>query len=216
VRDYQAVFIRQERIGGRLGDEVRSQIKFRRGRSDGDETIPQSVYMRFLEPRSASGREVIYIDGQNDGRLVAHEGGLLNVVRAHLLPTSRLAMRGNKHPITEFGVEKMILRLIEGSRDRRSAVPSRVNRNIRINGHSGTEIRIIHPAINNFVYRPNHHRRRAKFAVGYEISLARGSTEPVLNRQYFYTDLRDVSFDKTSIPTTRTTIIRSRSPKDVP
>jgi hypothetical protein len=68
VRDYQAVFIRQERIGGRLGDEVRSQIKFRSGSVGGDTTIQQSVYMRFLEPKSASGREVIFVDGKNDGR----------------------------------------------------------------------------------------------------------------------------------------------------
>ncbi len=197
VHDYQAIFIRQERIGGRMGDEVRSQVKFRNDRANGDEKIPQSVYMRFLEPKSASGREVIYIDGQNDGRLVAHEGGLLNVVRANLLPTSRLAMRGNKHPITEFGIEKLILRLIEkGTRDRQFGdCQVEVDRSIRINGHSGTEIRIIHPQpSDDFEF---HIARiiiddELNLPVGYEGYLwpEKGSTEPVLNERYFYTDLQ--------------------------
>jgi uncharacterized protein DUF1571 len=197
VQDYQAVFVKQERVGGRMSNEERSAVKFRRGRVDGENSIPQSIYMRFLEPRSASGREVIYVDGQNDGRLVAHEGGLLNVIRARLEPTSRMAMRGNKHPITEFGIEKLILRLIEkGTRDlQHDDCQVEVNRNIEINGHSGTEIRIVHS-------QPSEHfdfhvariiiDDELNLPVGYEGYLwpEKGSTEPVLNERYFYTDLR--------------------------
>lgn len=197
VRDYQATFIKQERVGGRMSKEERSAIKFRQARVDGDQKIPQSIYMRFLEPKSAAGREVIYVDGQNDGRLIAHEGGLLNVVRAHLLPTSRLAMRGNKHPITEFGIEKLIERLIEkGTRDREYGdCQVEVDRNITINGHSGTEIRIIHPQpAAHFEF---HIARiiiddELNLPVGYEGYLwpDKGSTEPILNERYFYTDLK--------------------------
>ena len=197
VRDYRAVFIKQECVGGRLANEERSLVKFRQGRVDGEKKIPQSVYMRFLEPKSASGREVIYIEGQNDGRLVAHEGGLLNVIRANLVPTSRLAMRGNRHPITEFGIEQLILRLIEkGTRDLEFGdCQVEVDRNITINGHSGTEIRIVHPQRSD---QFDFHVARIiiddelNLPVGYEGYLwpEKGSTEPVLNERYFYTDLR--------------------------
>lgn len=197
VRDYEAVFIKQERVGLRLAAEERSLIKFRQGRVEGGKVIPQSVYMRFIEPRSSAGREVIYIEGQNDGRLVAHEGGLLNIIRANLSPTSRLAMRGNRHPITEFGIEKLVQRMLEkGSRDRQyDDSELLVNRHIQINGHSGTEIKLVHS-------RPAGHfdfhiariiiDDEINLPVGYEGYLwpAKGSLEPVLQERYFYTDVR--------------------------
>jgi hypothetical protein len=208
VRDYRAVFIKQERVGGRLDNEQRAFIKFRSGRVEGETKIPQAVYMRFLEPPGAAGREVIYIDGQNNGKLVAHEGGLLNLIRAQLAPTSRLAMRGNRHPITEFGIEKLIERMIEnGSRDRQLGnCKVEVNRDVRLNDHSGTEIRIIHPEPSDEF---DFHIARIliddelNLPVGYEGYTwpERGSDKPVLIERYFYTeleinvDLSDIDFD---------------------
>lgn len=205
VRDYQAVFIKQERVGGRLDREERSLVKFRQGRTEGERTIPQAIYMRFLEPNSVAGREVIYVEGWNNGRLVAHEGGLLNVVRANLLPTSRLAMRGNRHPITEFGLEKLLIRMIEkGTRDlEHGDCVVEVKRNLEINGHSGTEIRIIHPT------RASHfefHIARIlidddmNLPVGYEGYTwpEPGNQEPVLMERYFYTEIKlNVGFTDT-------------------
>ncbi len=197
VRDYTAVFIKQERVGGRLAAEERSLVKFRQGRIEDGKVIPQSVYMRFIEPKGSAGREVIYIEGHNDGRLVAHEGGLLNVIRANLLPTSRLAMRGNRHPITDFGIEKLVQRMIEkGTRDRQHDDSELlVNRHIKINGHSGTEIKLVHS-------RPADHfdfhiariiiDDEMNLPVGYEGYLwpEKGSSEPVLQERYFYTDVK--------------------------
>ena len=68
------------------------------------------------------GREVIYVDGLNDGKMVAHEGGLKGrfLPTVSLLPTSALAMRGNRYPITEIGIMTLTRRLIEkGERDRK-------------------------------------------------------------------------------------------------
>lgn len=208
VRDYQAVFIKQERVGGRLDREERALVKFRQGRVEDGKNIPQAIYMRFVEPKSIAGREVIYVEGRNDGKLVAHEGGLLNVVRANLLPTSRLAMRGNRYPITEFGIEKLIVRMIEkGTRDLQfGECQVEIKRNIEINGHSGTEIRIIHP-------QPAEHFdfHIARILIDDELNLPvgyegytwpePGSDAPVLNERYFYTEvklnvgLKDSDFD---------------------
>jgi hypothetical protein len=153
--------------------------------------------MRFIEPTSAAGREVIYVEGRNNGRLVAHEGGLLNVVRANLTPTSRLAMRGNKHPITEIGIEKLLLRMINsGKRDReRGMCEVVIDRNIEVNGHLGTEIRIIHPEkIEPFDF---HVGRiiiddELNVPVGFEGYLwpEKAGDPPILNERYFYNELQ--------------------------
>jgi hypothetical protein len=78
-----------------------------------------SVYLKTTKPKSQAGREVIWIQDQNDNKLKAHEAGLLGMVTVDLSPNSRLAMTGNRYPITEVGLEKLLRKLIErGERDR--------------------------------------------------------------------------------------------------
>ncbi len=147
VQDYTAVFIKQERVGDTLAEEQQAFLKIRQSGRRGDPPIPFSVYMRFQVPESVAGREVIYVAGRNDGRLTAHEGGLLGLATVHLAPTSMLAMRGNRFPITEIGIETMIRRMIEkGERDTRMKdCVVTVNRQLTVNGHPATQIEIKHP-----------------------------------------------------------------------
>lgn len=73
---------------------------------------PFSVYLRFHKPHD--GREVIYVEGANQGMLLAHETGLKGVVgTVSLLPTSAEAMAESKHPITEIGIANMAEHVIE-------------------------------------------------------------------------------------------------------
>ena len=120
VVDYTAVLTKRERIYGKLGEEQKVQLKIRNPRRQGDGTRQGlCVYLRFLEPRNVEGREVIWCDGVRQGKLVAHEGGWLNITRVELSPTGTLAMMGNKYPITQIGMGKLFAKLIEkGERDR--------------------------------------------------------------------------------------------------
>ena len=120
VVDYTAVLTKRERIYGKLGEEQKVQLKIRNPRRQG-EGINQGlcVYLRFIEPRNVEGREVIWCDGVRQGKLVAHEGGWLNLTRVELAPSGTLAMMGNKYPITQIGMGKLFAKLIEkGERDR--------------------------------------------------------------------------------------------------
>lgn len=120
VDDYTARLIKRERIQGVLGSEVQMEIKIRpRKYQSGKITRPLSAYLKFLEPRSARGREVIWTEGVNGNKLTAHEGGMLNLLRLELDPTGVLAMMDNKYPITEIGLTRLVEKLIEkGERDR--------------------------------------------------------------------------------------------------
>ena len=96
VEGYTAELSKQERIGGELSDVQRIRMKLRQA--------PHSVYMKWLS--GDKGREVIYVDGQNDNEMLVHAGGW----RARFLPVlsvdpvGSLAMREARHPVTEAGL----------------------------------------------------------------------------------------------------------------
>ncbi len=131
IRDYSATMIKQERIGDTLRDPEYMFAKIRNEQAvDGQVVRPFSVYLYFLKPDDIKGREVLYIRGQNNGKMIAHErrdsfkgkfGSLW------LKPDGSLAMQGNRYPITEIGLETLVLRLIEkGTRDKQNGDPASV------------------------------------------------------------------------------------------
>ncbi|PHQ32835.1 DUF1571 domain-containing protein [Rhodopirellula bahusiensis] len=116
VKDYTALLVKRERIGDSVGDHEYMRIKVRnRKEANGRLVQPFSVYLAFVKPTSVKGREVIYVENQNNGNIVAHEGGFKGrfLPTVSIPPTGMLAMRGQRYPMTEIGVENMILKLIE-------------------------------------------------------------------------------------------------------
>lgn len=113
IVDYTAVITKRERIKGKLYDAEVMEAKIRSPRSDNETRL--AVYLKFIPPSSAAGREVIWVDGSNDGQLLSYQFR----VPIKLAPTSALAMMGNKYPITEIGLLRMVEKLIEkGLRDK--------------------------------------------------------------------------------------------------
>ncbi|MCA9079886.1 MAG: DUF1571 domain-containing protein [Planctomycetaceae bacterium] len=103
ITGYTALFTKQEKIG-RSFVKSRMELKLREE--------PFSVYLKFLEP--SAGREVIYVDGQNNNLLQAHETGfraLLGTVS--LDPKGSMAMDGNRHPVTLIGMRNLATGVIE-------------------------------------------------------------------------------------------------------
>jgi hypothetical protein len=150
VQDYSCTIVKQERINGELlpQEYMYAEIRNRR-EQNGQIVTPFSVYMYFLKPASMKGREVIYVENENDGNLVAHEGsGLLRKVGAvKLKPDGAMAMRNNRYPITELGIEKLISELIKkGERDRqRDECAVEFKKGVKINGRACTLLEVTHP-----------------------------------------------------------------------
>jgi hypothetical protein len=103
LQDYSADFFKREVVGGQT--IVHSMaVKMRHE--------PFSVYLRFHKPHD--GREVIYVEGQNNGNLLAHETGIKSVVgTVSLSPNSKEALSESKHPITEMGIANLVKQLIK-------------------------------------------------------------------------------------------------------
>ncbi|HUP81646.1 MAG TPA: DUF1571 domain-containing protein [Pirellula sp.] len=147
-QDYTAILIKRERVGGKLVAETKMALKLKYGKRKGAEILerPVSVYLKTLEPKSQAGREVIWVQGRNDNKLTVHEAGLLGLITVDLLPESRLAMAGNRYPITEIGIEKLLGKLIEkGERDRLLGPATiRTTEKVAFDGKTCRLIEVIH------------------------------------------------------------------------
>lgn len=101
VADYSCMLVKRERIAGHLTHAERLAIKLRHE--------PFSVYVNYLAPDKVKGQEVIYVHGHNDNRLLAHPNGLKGrlVGTFKLDPQGKMAMEGNRYPVTDLGVKRM-------------------------------------------------------------------------------------------------------------
>lgn len=145
IRDYSATMIKRERINGAVTDPEFMNIKIR-NRNEA-ENIPLSIYMKFLKPSAVKDREVIWVENHNDGKLIAHEGSGMITMTVRLDPDGFIAMRGNRYPIYECGIENLVYRLIEkGERDKALGDATvKFYEETKINGRACTLIQVTHP-----------------------------------------------------------------------
>jgi hypothetical protein len=114
IRDYSCLLVKRERVGGVLHDFEYMQAKVRHERSEGGKVVPFSVYLRFLGPDELKGREVLFVSGRHDNKLVVRKGGLrFAQITTEIDPHSDLALRDNRYPITEFGFENLVKRFLD-------------------------------------------------------------------------------------------------------
>ena len=107
--DYLGVIIKRERVGTKLV-ETMMFAKIRQ--------TPFSVYLRFLDRsdnKNSTGREVIYVQGRNDDKLIVHTPGFqdMTVGTLRLDPKGWPAMQGERYPITEIGLANLCRQLIK-------------------------------------------------------------------------------------------------------
>lgn len=138
IRDYSCVFVKQERVDGELGDKQYIFMKLMHQ--------PFSVYMKFKQPYS--GREVVYVQGQNENKLVALDVGVKRYLgKMSLDPNGSLAMKGQKHPITSVGIRNLCGKLIKmcEAETKFAECDVTVNNNTKISGRPTTMVQIVHP-----------------------------------------------------------------------
>jgi len=98
IENYTAIFHKQERINGKLREEETIFIKFKK---------PFTIHMKWIED-PYKGREALYIEGWNKNQMKVHESGIAGVLTVNLDPKGSIAMKGNRHPITESGLGNLI------------------------------------------------------------------------------------------------------------
>jgi outer membrane lipoprotein-sorting protein len=202
IQDYSATVVKRERIDGKLGEHEYMFAKIRQQ--------PFSVYLYFLGPDSVKGQEVIYVDGRNDGNMLAHAGSGVRAMMGtvSLKPQSMLAMQGNRYPITELGVENLTRRLVEVAEHDKQFGECEVNfyPNAKVNGRICTCIQVVHP-----VPRRNFRFHLARVFIDDELTIPiryeaydwpqQPGGQPVLMEEYTYMNVKtnngftDADFD---------------------
>lgn len=119
VDDYTARMIKHEQDrSGVLQPRSEAFIKVVTRHVGGIPGGPMKVYMRFDSPDAVQGREVIWVEDQNAGQLQVREAGMIGrMMTVSLESTSMLAMRGQRYPITELGITRLLEKLIERGSD---------------------------------------------------------------------------------------------------
>lgn len=206
IRGYQAKITKRERLKGTLAKPETMEAKIRRPILENEKIrVPFSVYLRFLTPKSVAGREVLWVEGRDQNKMLVREAGLFGVIPLSLPPDGLLAMSGSRYPIWEIGFDVLINRMIEkGTRDRQiGECLVRVDRWVELDGRPCTLIAIEHPE-----FREGFDFQKAEIVIDDELNIpihyaaydfpeVEGGP-PLLLEQYTYRDVvLDIEFTET-------------------
>lgn len=152
ITDYTCTLVKRERIQDKVGEHEYIYAKVRNRKvQNGAVVQPFSVYMYFLKPGTVKGREVIFVEGRNGDKMIAHEGGSMvgYLPSVWLRPDGVIAMRGQRYPITEMGIENLVVKLIErGERDRKDGkgnIEVAFHKDAKVNGRVCTLLQVTRP-----------------------------------------------------------------------
>ena len=188
IHDYSCTLVKQERVDGELGEMQHILLKVMHQ--------PFSVYMSFLKPYA--GREVVYVDGQNSGKLIVLEAGMKRMLgKMTLDPQGSLAMSGQKHPITDVGFRNLCTKLGKMWEGETKFAECEVTSdpNTHISNRSTTMIQVVHP-----VARQDFRFHVARLFLDNELKVPihfdaytwpdQAGGEPPLEERYTYTNLK--------------------------
>jgi hypothetical protein len=140
ISDYSATLAKRERISGKLADYEYMFVKIRHK--------PFSVYINFLSPAAVKGQEVLYVDGQNNGKMWAHGTGVNAMFgTVPLVPNGLIAMKNQHYPLTELGILNLTKRLVEVAEQDAKFGECEVKflKGAKINNRPCTCIQVVHP-----------------------------------------------------------------------
>jgi hypothetical protein len=146
IVDYRCILTKRERVDGQLRGPETAYLKVRHQQIDGGQVVePFSVYLRFLRPATVKDREVLYVHGRNDGKMIVRNGGnRFAYITTALAPDSPAVLQEARYPITEIGVQTLTRRLIEvgGQELREETCEVQVIAGAKINNRSCTFIQV--------------------------------------------------------------------------
>jgi hypothetical protein len=138
IHDYSCTLKKRERVDGELGDY---QFIFMKVMHQ-----PFSVYMSFIKPYA--GREIVYVDGQNDGKMLVLEAGFTRMLgKIPLDPNGSRAMNGQRHPITDVGMRNLTAKLMKmwGAELQFAECDVTATPGKKVEGRPATLVQVVHP-----------------------------------------------------------------------
>ncbi len=202
LRGYSATLTKRERIGGKVEGPQQMAVKVRHK--------PYSVHMKFIQP--FAGREVLYNESRNNGKLVAlaHDWKR-RFGKVKLDPNGAMAMAGQRYPITMTGIYNLTAELVKIAEQdvKYGECTVRYRTDIPVDKRPTTMIEATHP-----VPRSNFRFHIARIFIDNELRIpvaysayswpTAAGGKPVLEEEYIYTNVKlnpgltDADFDETN------------------
>jgi hypothetical protein len=153
VHDFSCRLVKRERIEGVLQSYQYIDMRVREEVRDGDHVLqPFSIYLQFVGPAKLAGRQVLYVDGRNDGKMQVRNGGRhFDYVVVNLEPEGDTAREESLVPVTKTGFNQILAQMIGILERHRHVDPTAANTKVdRIEGAKldkrlCTVVRITHP-----------------------------------------------------------------------
>lgn len=203
LRDFSCRLVKRERIEGFLQDYQYINMWVREEARQGDPVVrPMSIYLEFLGPQKVAGRRVLFIEGENDGKMMVRNGGKhFDYVTVNIEPDGESAREESLVPITQSGFNRILAQMIDVLERHRRADPSGANTQVKrivgakINKRPSSVIRIVHPRkqpglefheANVFV----DDELRVPVRVDFSLWPTRANQKPPLAAEYTYTELK--------------------------
>lgn len=98
VKSYTCLLDKRVAKAGTLYEDLSIKVKYKK---------PTHYYFHW-QTGARKGREVIFVAGKHNNKIVAHPGGLFRFMTFHLNPEGRLAMKENRHSLKNSGLEKIM------------------------------------------------------------------------------------------------------------
>jgi len=135
IQTSQFLLVKKELVNGKDTGYQYLDVKVR--------VEPLQIYLKYLKPRRYEGREALY---QNGEITVRRGGSRLSNMVLHILPSSPLAMEGNRYPITFLDPKAISERFIGQIENelRFEETEITVYRQAKVFNQPGTHYRLIH------------------------------------------------------------------------
>ncbi len=171
---------------------------------------PLAVHAKFIQPYA--GREVLYNAARDKFKLVAMEGSgwKRKIGKVHLPVEGRMAMDGQRYPITNTGMQYLTSELLRIATEDTKYGECEVTYGVHdVGGRPCTMIRVVHP-----VPRSNFRFYIARIFIDHELRIPTGydayswpqqeGGKPELEESYFHTNvvlnpgLTETDFDESN------------------
>jgi hypothetical protein len=153
VHDFRCRVVKRERVNGILQDYSFIDMWVREEtRVNGRIASPLSVYMVFRGPSSVVGRRLLFVEGRNEGKILARKGGQrFEYVVTKIDPHGESAKRESLLPITQSGFAPLLDAIIAVLERHAATDPAGENTEVqridgaKVDGRPCYVLRITHP-----------------------------------------------------------------------
>jgi len=203
VHDFTCRLVKRERIEGFLQEYTYVDLRVREEVRRGDVVEkPLAIFLHFVGPAKVAGRRVLYVQGENDDKMLVRNGGRhFDYVLVRIDPNGESARDESLVPITESGFKNVLKQMIGILEQHRKIDADGSNTRVeqlagaKINKRPCTLTRVEHPReqaglhfhiANVFV----DDELRVPVRIEFNLWPKREGQKPPLLAEYTYTDLK--------------------------